>query len=74
LALGTASSAWMMVFQRAGALVADSGSVLSHTAIVAREHALPAVVAVPAATSTLVDGDEVVVEGTHGTVTRSSVV
>ena len=53
-----------------GALVTDAGSVLSHTAIVAREFALPAVVATANATSTLMDGEEVIVDGTRGVVTR----
>jgi rifampicin phosphotransferase len=66
----TTSAAWMMVFRRAGAIVADTGSVLSHTAIVAREFALPAVVAAANATSSLVDGEEVTVDGTRGEVTR----
>jgi len=66
----TTSAAWMMVFRRAGAIVADTGSVLSHTAIVAREFALPAVVAAANATSSLVDGEEVEVDGTRGMVTR----
>ncbi len=66
----TTSAAWMMVFRRAGAIVADTGSVLSHTAIVAREFALPAVVAAANATSSLVDGEEVEVDGTRGVVTR----
>jgi phosphohistidine swiveling domain-containing protein len=64
------ASAWMMVFRRAGAIVADSGSVLSHTAIVAREFALPAVVAAANATTSLVDGEEVIVDGTRGLITR----
>lgn len=64
------SAAWMMVFRRAGAIVADTGSVLSHTAIVAREFALPAVVATASATTTLKDGEEVIVDGTRGVVTR----
>ncbi len=68
----TTSPAWMMVFQRAGALVTDVGSTLSHAAIIAREHALPAVVAVPHATSTLQDGEEVIVDGILGTVSRVS--
>jgi phosphohistidine swiveling domain-containing protein len=67
----TTSAAWMMVFRRAGAIVADTGSVLSHTAIVAREFALPAVVAAANATSSLVDGEEVTVDGSRGVVTRS---
>lgn len=64
------NAAWMMVFARAGALVADHGSVLSHTAIVAREHGLPAVVATGHATARLRDGEEVIVDGNRGTVTR----
>ena len=64
------SSAWMLVFRRAGALVTDHGSTLSHTAIVAREFGLPAVVSAKDATSTLRDGDEVIVDGSRGTVTR----
>ena len=66
----TTSAAWMIVFRRAGAIVADTGSVLSHTAIVAREFALPAVVATAKATSSLMDGEEVTVDGTRGVVTR----
>jgi phosphoenolpyruvate-protein kinase (PTS system EI component) len=48
----------------------DAGSVLSHTAIVAREFALPAVVAMANATSVLKDSEEVIVDGTRGTVSR----
>jgi pyruvate,water dikinase len=64
------SAAWMLVFQRAGALVTDAGSVLSHTAIVAREFGLPAVVGTSNATQLLKDGDEVTVDGSRGTVER----
>ena len=65
----TTSAAWTMVFQRAGALVTDAGSVLSHTAIVAREFGLPAVVATANATSVLKDGEEVIVDGTRAPAT-----
>jgi rifampicin phosphotransferase len=64
------TAAWMMSYQRAGALVADAGSALSHTSIVAREYGLPAVVATGNGTSTLVDGEEVIVDGNRGTVER----
>jgi phosphohistidine swiveling domain-containing protein len=64
------AAAWMMVFRRAGAIVADTGSALSHTAIVAREFALPAVVATGNGTTSLKDGEEVIVDGTRGVVTR----
>lgn len=66
----TTSAAWMMVFARAGALVTEGGSPLCHTAIVAREHALPAIVSVAGATSLLRTGEEVIVDGTRGIVTR----
>ena len=55
-----------MTFQRADALVADAGSVLSHTAIVAREYGLPAVVGTSNGSSILVDGEEVTVHGEPG--------
>ncbi|MGE0445360.1 MAG: PEP/pyruvate-binding domain-containing protein, partial [Vicinamibacterales bacterium] len=67
----TTQAAWMMVFQRAGAIVAETGSVLSHTAIIAREFGLPAVVAAAQATTRLRDGEEVVVDGTTGIVRRA---
>lgn len=66
------TAAWMMVFNKAGALVTDHGSVLTHTSIVAREHRLPAVVATQRATTELETGDEVIVDGTRGTVTLVS--
>ena len=65
----TTQAAWMMVFRRAGAIVTDTGSVPSHTAIVAREFSLPAVVATATGTTTLVDGEEVIVDGGRGVVT-----
>lgn len=65
----TTCAAWMMVFARAGALAAETGSFLSHTAIVAREHSLPAVVGVADALAAIRTGDEVIVDGHKGTVT-----
>jgi len=64
-----ATPAWSTLFGIAGALVTDLGSPLSHTAIVAREHGLPAVVATGNATEKLRDGEIVTVDGTRGTVT-----
>lgn len=62
--------AWTLVFSRAAALVTDGGSILSHAAIVAREHGLPAVVATGSATRRLRDGQIVTVDGTRGIVTE----
>jgi rifampicin phosphotransferase len=62
------SPAWSVLFSSVGALVTDSGGVLSHPAIIAREFGLPAVVATSVGTTQLRDGEVVVVDGTAGTV------
>ena len=59
---------WTVYFSRTGALVTDGAGVLSHAAIVAREHDVPAVVATGHATTSLRDGMEVIVDGRKGTV------
>ena len=64
----TTDPAWSVLFGIAGALVTDRASVLSHAAIVAREHGIPAVVGTGRAMRTLHDGDLVIVDGTAGTV------
>ena len=62
------SSSWTMLFGTAGALVTDQGGSLSHPAIIAREHGIPAVVATVNATEKLTDGQIVVVDGSTGRV------
>jgi pyruvate,water dikinase len=52
-----------------GAVVTDTGGVLSHAAIVAREYHIPAVVATGTATTTIADGSVVTVDGDQGLVT-----
>jgi len=37
---------WIPLFTKAGAVVAESGGMLSHSSIVAREYGIPAVVSV----------------------------
>ncbi len=60
-------ASWNALFTRAGAIVAESGGMLSHSAILAREFGVPAVVSVRGAL-TLDDGTLVTVDGLHGTV------
>ncbi len=62
------SPAWAPLFPLAAAVVADGGGVLSHAAIAAREHGLPAVLGTAEGTSTLRDGQRVRVDGTRGLV------
>jgi pyruvate,water dikinase len=51
-----------------GALVTDGGGILSHPAIIAREHGIPAVVGTGNATKVLKDGQRVTVDGGRGVV------
>ncbi len=60
--------AWTVLFPLIGALVTDGGGVLSHAAIVAREHGVPAVLGTGVATHALSDGQLVSVDGTAGKV------
>ena len=60
---------WSVLFPNVGALVTDSGGVLSHPAIIAREFAIPAVVNTGNATTAIPDGAQVRVAGDAGVVT-----
>jgi pyruvate,water dikinase len=60
--------AWTPLFSTVSALVADTGGVLSHCAIVSREYGLPAVVGTKIGTSVIRDGMLVTVDGTKGIV------
>ena len=55
---------------RVVAFATDLGGQTSHTAIVAREHGLPAVMATGNATIALEDGDIVTVDGGSGRVEK----
>ena len=61
---------WIMLFPSASGLLVERGSLLSHSAIVARELGIPVVVSIPGLTSWLQDGDEVELDGARGTVHR----
>jgi pyruvate,water dikinase len=61
--------AWTPLFQRAVAVVVDSGGVGSHAAIVAREYGIPAVMGTGTGTTVLIDGQRVTVDGASGLVT-----
>jgi pyruvate,water dikinase len=59
---------WTPLFAIASAVVTDTGGVLSHSAICAREYAIPCVVATIVGTAMIPDGATVLVDGTQGTV------
>jgi pyruvate,water dikinase len=58
------SPVWSVLFPSIGALVTDTGGILSHPAIIAREYGIPAVVATGNGTVTLHNGQLVTVDGT----------
>jgi len=59
---------WTPLFLTASALVMEMGGMMSHGAVVAREYGIPAVVGVPDATTRITTGEQVVVDGSAGTV------
>jgi pyruvate,water dikinase len=59
---------WTPLFTKAGAVIAESGGILSHSSIIAREYGIPAVVSVPGACQ-LADGTLVTVDGYRGEIT-----
>jgi phosphohistidine swiveling domain-containing protein len=56
---------WTPLFTKAGGVISESGGMLSHSSIIAREYGIPAVVSVPNATQ-LPDGAMVSVDGFRG--------
>jgi pyruvate,water dikinase len=60
--------AWTPLFARAAAVITDTGGVLAHTSLVAREYGIPAVVGTGDATARLRDGQWVTIDGTTGVI------
>jgi phosphohistidine swiveling domain-containing protein len=65
LVIPYSDAGWTPLFTKAGAVIAESGGMLSHSSIVAREYGIPAVVSVPGACQ-LEDGTLVTVDGYKG--------
>ncbi|MCC5964545.1 MAG: hypothetical protein JJU24_00275 [Natronohydrobacter sp.] len=61
---------WIAVFSNASAIVVERGSLLSHSAIVARELGIPCVVGLKGATQWIADGETLTVDGATGEVER----
>ncbi|MGH8989600.1 MAG: PEP-utilizing enzyme [Acidimicrobiales bacterium] len=62
------SPSWGPVFGKIKAAVSDSGGMMSHAAIVAREYGMPAVVGTGTATHRIKTGDRLRVDGDQGVV------
>lgn len=60
---------WIVHFASSKGIVVDHGSLLSHTAIVARELGIPAVVSAHNASRQIKTGDTIEIDGSTGMVT-----
>ena len=61
---------WIMLFPVCSGLLVERGSLLSHSAIVAREMGIPAIVSLPGVMRWARDGDWVEMDGASGVVRR----
>ncbi|MGF1527701.1 MAG: PEP-utilizing enzyme, partial [Candidatus Competibacterales bacterium] len=68
LVADTTSPPWTALFASLAGLVTDTGGVLSHAAIVAREYRIPAVVGVGKATATIKEGQIIEIDGDTGVI------
>jgi pyruvate,water dikinase len=61
---------WAPLFPTAGGILVERGSTLSHSAVVARELGIPAIVGIPGITTLLRNGERVRMNGEAGTIER----
>lgn len=61
---------WIMLFPASSGILVERGSLLSHSAIVAREMGIPAVVSITGITKVLKDGDWVEFDGSSGVIIK----
>ncbi len=59
---------WTPLFPLISGVITETGGILSHAAVIAREYGIPAVLAVRKATDNLVDGQRVIIDGNKGEV------
>jgi pyruvate,water dikinase len=63
---------WTPLLRIAAGVVTETGGVLSHAAIVARELRIPAVLGVPNATTRIPNGTNITIDGATGVVTKGN--
>lgn len=64
----TTTPAWTPLFPSLAGLVTETGGILSHAAVVAREYRLPAVVGATGATAAIQDGMRIRIDGSSGAI------
>ena len=68
LVCGMTAPPWTPLFAIAAGVVTDTGGVLSHSAICAREYSIPCVVGTMVGTSVIRDGSFITIDGERGLV------
>lgn len=61
---------WNPIFYKAGAIISESGGILSHSAIIARELGIPAITSVNNAMSNFKDGEKVFIDANQGLIEK----
>jgi phosphoenolpyruvate synthase/pyruvate phosphate dikinase len=64
----TTDPGWTPLFLTAGGLITETGSTMAHGPTVAREYGIPAIICVPEATTRLVTGQTVSIDGASGVI------
>ena len=62
---------YVMIMTKSSAIITDTGGLMSHPSIVARELGVPCIVATKYATSILKNGQKIKVDGTNGIIYES---
>jgi pyruvate,water dikinase len=68
LVAGRTDPGWVALYPAVSGLLIERGSILSHSAIVAREMGIPTIVGIPGLTTALETGRRVTMDGAAGTV------
>lgn len=68
LVAGRTDPGWVPLYPSVSGLLIERGSILSHSAIVAREMGIPTIVGIPGLTTTLKSGQKVSMDGSTGLV------
>ena len=68
LVVSTTDPAWTPLFLTAGGLVSETGAIMAHGPTVAREYGIPAVISVAGATTRIITGQVITVDGAAGIV------
>ena len=72
LVAGRTDPGWVPLYPAVSGILIERGSILSHSAIVAREMGIPAIVGIQGLLDTLTDGEVVTMNGETGQVTRQT--